>query len=279
MNQRRTRTTARVALAALALLGAAALGACRGDISEERPRRFFPDLDKQPKYQAQNESLFFDDGRSQRPPAPGTVPFGKKPFVGEFAGVDFSDRAEFLRAGAEASRGRRYVTDGAGNFRLDDNGVPEFEYIERIPVEVTEDLVRLGKTHYEILCIACHGGSGRGDGTVGSRWAYALPTFHDPKYAAGGELGADGYLFNVIRHGVPNPGGAWPLRMPGYARKLTIEETWAIVAYIRALQRSQNAEPDVLPTPQRLELERTRAAAPAGGATRTADAGPTEDAL
>lgn len=265
--------TSRLVLAG-ALVSVAALAGCRGDVSDNRPRQFLPDLDDQPKYKAQVESTFFDAyvtedgqrvGRAGRLPVFGTVAFGAEPYIDQVAGIDFSNREEYLRPDDGVATGKRMLTDGSGQLSIGENGQPLFEYLQTIPVPVTRELIELGEKKYNINCLPCHGGTGEGNGLVGRRWAYALPNFHDAKYQPGGELGQDGYLFHVIRNGVPNPGGAWELKMPSYGRKLTIEETWAIVSYFRALQLHRKASPDVLPESMRLELERKRASV--GGAS------------
>jgi mono/diheme cytochrome c family protein len=245
-----------------------ALAGCRGDVSENAPRQFLPDMDDQPKVKAQTESTFYAEytdedgnayGRSMRPPVPGTVPFGREAFVAPIAGIDFSQREELLRPDDVVSTGRVLTMNGEAPV-LDEFGNPTFTYIERIPIPVTAELVRLGEKKFNIFCMPCHGQTGAGDGLVGERWSYALPTFHQEKNYPGGETGQDGLIFHIIRNGVANPGGQWPLKMPSYARKLSIEETWAVVAYIRALQINQRAKPDMLPENERLDLQRRRSA-------------------
>ncbi len=255
---------------------------CRGDISGERPRQFFPDMDDQPKMKAQTETEFFDEyatedgermGRAARKPVAGTVPFGARPLVTPIAGVDFANRVEFLRDDPVRTTGRAYVRSSTGQYvRDEETGGIATRYVERIPVDVDMELLRLGQKKYDIYCLPCHGGTGHGDGLVGTRWSYALPNFHDERYQRGGELGQDGYIFHVIRNGVPNPGGAWSLRMPAYGRKVTIEETWAIVAYFRALQAAEKGEPGDLSPAERRELEgrRVGSAAPAAPPDRVA---------
>jgi len=260
-------------------LGAGALAGCRGDESEERPHQFFPDMDDQPKYKTQSESRFFADytdehgntyGRTMREPVVGTVAFGRKPYVTLIEGIDFSDREEILRPDEVIATGRTMnMKDGAPV--LDEHGTPTFTYVERIPIPVTRDLLLLGEKKFNILCMPCHGQTGNGDGMVGRQWSYALPNWHDPKYEHGGDFGQDGYIFHTIRNGVANPGGNWPLKMPAYASKLSVHETWAVVSYFRALRARTNATPDVLPESQRIELNRRRAAeAPADTTTKEA---------
>jgi mono/diheme cytochrome c family protein len=253
---------------ALAAFAAAGPLGCRGDVSDRRPRQFFPDLDDQYKMKPQTETAFFEEyasedgvmvGRSARLPAPGTVPFGARPLVSPIAGVDFAARGEFLRDDPATTMGRVYVNSAEGGFlRDEETGGILTRYIETIPVDVDMELLALGQKKYNIYCLPCHGGTGHGDGLVGTRWSYTLPNFHDEKYQRGGELGQDGYLFHVIRNGIPNPGGSWSLRMPAYGRKLTLEETWAIVAYFRALQRAESASPADLDASGRTELESRR---------------------
>ena len=267
--------------AGVLLLAAAAIGAgmggCRGERSAQRPRQFFPDMDEQPKYKAQAKSTFFKDytaedgskfGRTMREPVVGTIAFGRKPWAGEYGGVDFGHRSDYLKEDDQFYRGVNPVLDADGRPVLDETGKPREMYLERMPIPVTAELVNLGQQKFEIFCIVCHGGTGAGDGLVGTRWSYPLPTWHAPQYERGGEKGQDGYLFHVIRNGVPNVGetAPYPLKMPSYASKVSEREAWAIVAYIRALQMSQSAPIDMLPERERTELQRGRAASAGGGA-------------
>ena len=271
---RRQRETILTALTAGVLVAGAVapLSGCRGDRSNKPPRQFFPDLDEQPRYEAQRESKFFEDytdeetgeryGRTQREPVAGTVPFGRTMHVEEVAGIDWSDRAEFLREDDAWAQGRTYRVRANGAPVLNDEGQPAFDWVEDIPMQLdragAEDLIATGKKKYNIYCLPCHGGTGDGQGLVGQRWNYALPNFHDALYQKGGEKGQDGYIFHTIRNGVANVGGPYPLKMPGYARKLTIDETWAVVAYFRALQRTRQGTVDDLSETQRIQMERGR---------------------
>ena len=109
--------------------------------------------------------------------------------------------------------------------------------------------------------MVCHNANGDGKGPVGNLWSYPLPTFHDTQYQPGEEKGADGYLFHVIRNGVPNAPGMMPaLRMPAYRNQVNERDAWAIVAYVRALQASRAMPLNEVPAAQRRELERTRGA-------------------
>ena len=248
-------------VAALSLaLAAAVLSGCRGERTDDPPRQFFPDLDNQPKYKAQEESAFFEDGRAMRLPVVGTVPFGAKPFAVRFEGKDFTHRDEYLRDDPRVYTGMELRRDATGKMAE--------AYLDRIPVVVDEEIRALGEKKYNIFCISCHGGTGGGDGTVGKKWSYPLPNFHTEQYQYGGEKGQDGYLFHTALNGVPNVGEnvPYPYKMKGYRGKISEKEAWAIVAYIRALQVSQGAPLDVVPERERLELERRRGASPAANA-------------
>ncbi|MDX2114430.1 MAG: c-type cytochrome [Planctomycetota bacterium] len=246
----------------------AALAGCRGERTDAPPRQFFPDMDDQPKYKAQSASAFFEDGRSMRPPPRGAVPFGAKAFSVEFEDVDFARREEYLREDANVYEGRYPALDAAGKPVLEADGLQRYTYVARIPIPVDDRLLALGEKKYNIYCIVCHGGTGAGDGTVGKRWSYPLPSFHDPKYYAGGEKGQDGYIFHTILNGVPNVGQnvPYPLKMPAYRNKISEREAWAIVAYFRALQTARNAPLEAVPERERQDLDRRRPAAAPGAA-------------
>ncbi|MFG0256747.1 MAG: c-type cytochrome [Phycisphaerales bacterium JB043] len=223
-------------LARTFLMGASvalvALAGCRGDRSSEAPRQFFPGLDDQPRYDPQEESEFFANGRVVQDPVANTVAFGR------FSRQDPS-RVDFLRDSDALYRGQ----NGSGN------------WIDRAPIgELTgadvgvADLIELGRQQFNIYCIVCHGGVGVGGqgtqyaGLVGDRWSYPIPNLHDAQYQRGGEKGQDGYLFNVVRNGVPNEPGIMPeFRMRGYSQQVNEREAWAIVLYLRTLQRSRNS--------------------------------------
>jgi len=247
---------ARLVAICLAAAPLGALAGCREDRSGEPPRQFFPGLDDQPKYKTQTEHAFFPDGRSARPPASGSVPFGR----------DYQPAAArdaFLREDDALYRGT----------------APDGSWLERIPVESVlrdgesfRDLVELGRETFDIYCLPCHGGLAIGGlsapyaGMVGARWSTPIPNLHGEQYQPGGERGQDGYLFHVIRNGVANePGQQPPLRMPSYAEVVNEREAWAVVAYLRALQRSRSASFESLPEDARRRLNEQRIQ-PSGGA-------------
>lgn len=295
-----TRATKHGITAGALALVVGAMAGCRGDQSDKPPRQFFPDMDDQPKYKAQARSTFFKDykeeahpathvrkdwreadefGRTMRQPVEGTVAFGVAPHAAvsggsiintTFMGVDFAERDSLLATDEAVYSGTDgFMTAADGSTSLDEQGNPIPKYLATIPIPVDEKLLQVGQEQYNIYCIVCHGGTGHGDGLVGRRWSYPLPNYHDLKYqridpATGraGEKGQDGYIFHVIRKGVPNPGGTYEYKMRPYATKLTVQESWAVVAYIRSLQKSEAAPLSVVPDAERLRLNSMRGQSP-----------------
>jgi mono/diheme cytochrome c family protein len=128
-------------------------------------------------------------------------------------------------------------------------------FVDAIPLPVDEALVRRGRERFAIYCTPCHGRSGRGDGIVVRRGYRRPASFHDERLRGQ----PDGYFFDVMTNGF----GA----MPDYAAQVGPRDRWAIVAYIRALQLSQNATLADVPADRRADLERQAASAPAAPAT------------
>ncbi|HEV2704132.1 MAG TPA: cytochrome c [Steroidobacteraceae bacterium] len=94
---------------------------------------------------------------------------------------------------------------------------------------VTADLLARGRGRYDIFCAPCHGRAGYGDGMIARRGFPAPPSFHTPAL----RNASDAHLFQVMSDGY---GIMYP-----YADGISPQDRWAIVAYIRALQLSQNA--------------------------------------
>jgi mono/diheme cytochrome c family protein len=115
-------------------------------------------------------------------------------------------------------------------------------FVATLPVPVTLELVRRGQQRYDIFCSPCHGLTGRGDGMVVRRGFRPPASFHDPRLRAQ----SDGYIFDVMTSGF----GV----MPDYAAQLPIADRWAVVAYVRVLQLSQNATVGDVPPDRRAEL-------------------------
>jgi mono/diheme cytochrome c family protein len=189
--------------AAIALV---AFAACRGGISTDPPVHLVLDMDFQPKLKAQSASDFpgWKDGRGDRLPVPGTVARGSIP----------------------------------ADPKLQQYKKPDGSFVTDNPLALTEAALARGRERFDINCAVCHGYSGRGGngpqghGLVGRRWPVAIPSLHESnKPGADNRVPnlKDGELYDVITNGKGT--------MPSYARHLKVEDRWAIVHYIRALQR------------------------------------------
>jgi mono/diheme cytochrome c family protein len=118
------------------------------------------------------------------------------------------------------------------------NGV----FVTALPMPLTRQLLAHGQTRFNIYCSPCHGRLGNGEGMVAQRGFKHPPSFHEDRLR-GEPLG---YYFDVITNGF----GV----MPSYASRIPVADRWAIVAYVRALQLSQNAKLDDVPAAQRQQL-------------------------
>lgn len=235
-----------IALGSIAL--AAPLAGCRGERAEKPPRQLLPDMDQSPKWRPQDESAFYADGRTMRKPVVGTVSWGSRVTLSN------EEREHLLREDDAFYRG----TDGK-------------DFLTHIPIPLTRELLLRGQNRFNIYCAACHGYTGEGNGMVSTRWSAIVPSFHDPKYADRTLLtGKDGYIFDVVRNGRwdtaevldGKPHHTGNQRMPSYAHALSEQDTWAVVAYVRALQATHTTDLGSLPADERDRLERSRAEHP-----------------
>jgi mono/diheme cytochrome c family protein len=207
---------------------------CRGDRTDKPPRRFFPDMDKQPKVKAQSETEFFENGHSQRLPVDGTIPFGQHSLVPDGSDDQWTEMMSKDRADMLKGDDTYYFGLVAGTTD---------QYVERMPVEVTREFIERGQERFNIFCSACHGYDGLGNesGTVGRLLNVRPINLLDDKYRdRAGEFGSDGYLYHIVRDGLWSPDGT--NRMPAYGHAVDQQDAWAIVAYIRTLQAAFNAE-------------------------------------
>ena len=115
-------------------------------------------------------------------------------------------------------------------------------YIKLNPAPVTLPMIKRGRERYNIYCAPCHSQVGDGNGIVVKRGYLPPPTFHSDRLRAI----EDGYLYDVVTNGIRN--------MPSYAHQIPVQDRWAIVAYTRALQKSQNASIKDVPEELREKL-------------------------
>ena len=178
---------------------------------ESRRIHLIQNMDNQPKYKAQQENIIFRDDRSMRQPVPGTVA-----------------RSQMI---------------GDTHYWL---GTVDGTYAKTFPDQITVDmkLLERGRERYDIYCLPCHGATGVGDGTVHARAMQLLnltpaenngTTWVQPKNLHEEAVAEQplGQIFYTISNGKNN--------MAGYASQIRVEDRWAIVAYVQALQISGNA--------------------------------------
>jgi mono/diheme cytochrome c family protein len=176
------------------------------------------DMQDQPRYKYYKKSDFFADGRASRDLPEGTVPRGSI-----IEDKIFATGKTGNPSAATAPQAPPTI-DAAGN-----TVVTSFpDDVEKIPIPVTKELIERGQERYNIYCIVCHGPVGSGDGMIVRRGYPKPPTYHDDRL----RNAPDGHFFDVITNG-------WG-KMNSYAHQVQVADRWAIVAYIRALQVSQN---------------------------------------
>jgi mono/diheme cytochrome c family protein len=213
----------------LTVCAVVALAGFRGSKMAHPPIEIFPDMDHQPKYQPQHPSGFFADGRAARTRIEGTIPLG------------YTLEGRFLQAGA-----RNGALNPAGFSNLPDyynTGKMGDSYGDGLPLEVTAQLLNRGEERFNINCAICHGKSGAANGIVTQYGLVAVANFHDERI----RTMPDGQIFSAISNGKNTMGAYGPL--------IALEDRWAIVAYVRALQRSQNAQVANLSEAQQKQLQ------------------------
>ncbi len=204
-----------IASTSFALIPLAIAAKARSSYSKEPHRHIFSDMDFQPKFKADTASDLFADGRANRGEIPGTV-----------------------------ARGQLNADD------LMYRGIENGDWTTRFPpqLDIDEQFARRGQERYEIYCSPCHGFDGRGEGVVptrikaqGGNWAARNLT--EPKTT----LMPNGQIFNTISNGYNT--------MMGYANQIPHADRWAIVLYVRALQRGATGSFDDLPESARADMQ------------------------
>jgi mono/diheme cytochrome c family protein len=215
-------------LVILAMIPPALIARTRAVPADRRRIHLIQDMDNQSKFKAQHLNAMFKDQRAMRPPVPGTVARGE------------TNLDDHLHRGW-ASRPAPNVS--AANFPW------ATSFPRQVPL--TMDLMRRGQERFTIFCRPCHGDSGYGDGIVNKRAMELLNTatngtqWVQPKSLHEQAIREQplGQIFHTITHGIRT--------MPSYESQIPVEDRWAIVAYVRALQRSQHAKLADVPADQR----------------------------
>ncbi|MBC8192528.1 MAG: c-type cytochrome [Candidatus Marinimicrobia bacterium] len=101
------------------------------------------------------------------------------------------------------------------------------EFISSAPMDFTADMLERGKERYQIYCSACHGVNADGKGKI-LFYKYPIPpaNFYDERI----KKLSDGHMFNAVTAG-------W-LNMPSLKAQVSVEDRWAIISYIRSLQKN-----------------------------------------
>ena len=180
------------------------------------PEWLFPGMKQQPKLVQQTASAFFADGRSDRVAPAGTVASSFGP-----AGHPLRDD-DFLYQGK----------------------LPDGTFARGFPASIHVDmkLLERGRDRFTIYCSPCHGAVGDGMGITKKYGMGAVPTYHDDRLRAM----AEGEIFNTITNGKG--------QMNPYADKILPADRWAVIAYVRALQRAQTGTLADVPADHKGEL-------------------------
>jgi mono/diheme cytochrome c family protein len=198
------------------LLAVLALSGCTGQPSKETPVVPLRNMYNQPRYDVQSRSTFFQDHRTMRPLVEGAVAVEMEPALPIQTGRTLDDSA----------------------------------WLAEVPAEVIarhggmQQTVERGQERFGIYCAPCHGLSGDGNGVVAER-AKALeantlapPSFHTDAI----RHMPDGQMYSTITNGVRF--------MPVYRQSIPLDDRWAIVTYVRALQLSQASRTTAMNTEQ-----------------------------
>jgi mono/diheme cytochrome c family protein len=204
-----------IATTVLALIPFALVARARASKSPNPHYHIFADMDFQPKAKSDSAFELFPDGRANRGEIPGTV--------------------------------------ARGSLNADDHyyrGIENGKWALTFPrqVDVDQKNMAWGKQRFEIYCAPCHGFDGQGNGAVVERSKRLNMALNAQNLT--GNLAVvtqpNGQIFNTISNGYNT--------MAGYAAQIPVADRWAIVLYVRALQRSQHATQEDVPADRRGDI-------------------------
>ena len=218
---------------ALSVIVVMAVAGKRGSTSRKPPIEIFSDMDRQAKLRPQTYAEFFPDHMSSRLPVAGTI-----------------------------ARSRPYVIEGKEIYPYEDNPVNTGKipgttnFVQIIPLPVTARLMERGQQRFNIYCSPCHGAQGDGKGITTKLGMAVIANLHDGAPPRRVVQQPDGEIFNTITYG--------KTLMGAYGGVIPVEDRWAIIAYVRALQRSQLATIEDVPADERSKIPNPP---PVGGKT------------
>ena len=181
------------------------------------------DMQDQPKVKPLRGASFFSDGLGSRQPIEGTIPRGylKDDNPELFTGK----KARSAGATANTVPAQQQTAGGQQPTGAQQNSFPDD--VTEFPIPITKEVVLRGRERFNIFCSACHGMTGNGDGMIVRRGFRRAASFNDDRL----RQAPVGHFFDAMTNG-------WGA-MPSYAAQIPVQDRWAIIAYIRALQASQ----------------------------------------
>jgi mono/diheme cytochrome c family protein len=235
-----------VILATAAMVPFGMIALSRSRPSPLRPVHLILDMVRQPKFKAQSENPMFADGRAMRPLIAGVEARGDLAVPNEVLNdpafprpIDGRQKVLALEDAASYDR----IVQGFESKSKGERG-----WVAIIPLPVSADFMQRGRERFNVYCAPCHGLSGYGDGPVARRAAemqaagadtasgWVAPTSYHSDEIRGRPVGN---LYNTVTNGIRT--------MPAYDKQISVLDRWAIVAYLKALQRSQHAKPGDVP--------------------------------
>jgi mono/diheme cytochrome c family protein len=219
------------------------------------------DMQDQPKMKPYRETAFFSDRLSSRPPIEGTIPRGfLRSDTAFYTGKKTAATGGSQATGTTQDQGQQQAQaqqqgqgQTQGGAQGDANAYPDA--VDTFPFPVTKEIVMRGRERYDIFCSVCHGLTGNGDGMIVRRGFRRAASFNDDRL----RQAPVGHFFDAITNG-------WGA-MPPYAAQVAVQDRWAIIAYIRALQESQSnpATASASPSPSPSPSPAASPARPTGG--------------
>ncbi|MEJ7709235.1 MAG: cytochrome c [Pyrinomonadaceae bacterium] len=221
------------------------------------------DMQDQPRYEAYEKTAFFKDSISSRPLVEGTVPRGflredTHLYTGKIGGSGVTTATgNNPPGGTSPDKSTGGGVSGAATINTTANASPSPQSsmpssmtggagatgdVDSFPFPINQQVLERGRERYQIFCSMCHGATGGGDGMVVRRGYRQPPSYHTDQLREA----RVGHFFDVITNG-------WG-SMPNYAAQIPVRDRWAIVAYIRTLQLSEQGDISDMPEAERDKL-------------------------